>query len=305
MSLFSMLFEWPLSSGQVDLGLAFSDDGIIWTIYGVPYPYEFNFACSSDTLFLNGKYHVWYSRPTSQPIIQYAESYDMLQYGQPVVAIAREYPWETRCLSPSVVYKDGIFQMWYMAGSDIGYASSVDGKVWTKYPEPVVNDYYAQGVIFDGVYKMFASPMSLSTIHLLESTDGIAWSYVAEVLAPTPGSWDEHGVTSPEVLIIDDIYWMWYGGGTPHYPGNWQIGLATSTDGFNWVKHPQNPLLSPIAPRVSCGVPDIAYAPAMAVPSRVTGLAASTVTNNSLKLSWANNPPGEAIDLFRVYLNRI
>ncbi|MDD3642196.1 MAG: DUF2341 domain-containing protein [Candidatus Krumholzibacteria bacterium] len=59
-----------------------------------------------------------------------------------------------------------------------------------------------------------------------------------------PGAWDDHGATYASV-IYDSLageFRMYYHGfsGPTH-----QIGLATSTDGLNWSKHPGNPILVP------------------------------------------------------------
>ncbi len=57
------------------------------------------------------------------------------------------------------------------------------------------------------------------------------------------GSWDEDDVETPTVLKEGDVYRMWYTGDVGTAPS--QIGLATSTDGVNWTKSPDNPVMSP------------------------------------------------------------
>ena len=68
------------------------------------------------------------------------------------------------------------------------------------------------------------------------------WGYV--VLRPTPGTFDAHGVTHPDVIYHDSQYWMYYYAmAVPDYV--WiQIGLATSPDGVHWTKH-NEPILMP------------------------------------------------------------
>jgi len=310
MSQYAMLFEWPTTGGHLDLGRAFSDDGVHWQVLDEAVPRVFYGAYSSDMHFINGKYRIWYSKQNSmEPYdhqIRYVESFDMLTFGnsQLVMSQLDDFGWGYRILAPTVLFKDGLFHMWYMGGSDIGYATSPDGITWTKHPEPVVKNRGAQGVIFDkGIYKMYASAAPYRDIRYLESVDGINWADFGKVLTWTPDTWDKDGVTSPEVIVLGDTYYMWYGGGVAFYPGNWKIGLATSPDGKNWTKHPENPLISPVSPRVSAGVPDVAYMPPM--PSKVTGMMAQAITNNSFKLSWAGNPAEEAINLYRVYLSKM
>lgn len=117
--------------------------------------------------------------------------------------------WYTR--SPACHYDaaTGKFHMWYNWGFyDIGYATSDDGIHWTPY-----------------------NPDSPGE-----------WGYV--VLRPTPGTFDAHGVTHPDVIYHDSQYWMYYYAmAVPDYV--WlQIGLATSPDGVHWTKH-NEPILMP------------------------------------------------------------
>ena len=113
-------------------------------------------------------------------------------------------------------------------------------------------DYYGVSqpvVIFDqGVYKMwyYADAGSAQmTVGLATSPDGINWNVYNSnpVLLPgLYGSWDAHTVTPGAMMKDGNIYRMYYNGWSNQY-GIWHIGLATSTDGINWVKHPQ-PILS-------------------------------------------------------------
>ena len=75
------------------------------------------------------------------------------------------------------------------------------------------------------------------------SPDGFTWAKHASnpVLEPGPeGAWDDEGVFNDAVIYKDDTYHMWYTGwdGT-----NTRIGLATSSDGFNWTKSAGNPVM--------------------------------------------------------------
>lgn len=55
-----------------------------------------------------------------------------------------------------------------------------------------------------------------------------------------PGSWESNGVGFPSVLLLNEVYHMWYGGIRDDAV---EIGHATSTDGINWIKDSQNPVL--------------------------------------------------------------
>lgn len=55
------------------------------------------------------------------------------------------------------------------------------------------------------------------------------------------GSWESVSADCFTIVFHENKYWMWYVG-TPKGL-NCQIGLATSTDGVHWTRHPENPVL--------------------------------------------------------------
>ena len=57
----------------------------------------------------------------------------------------------------------------------------------------------------------------------------------------TSGAWDDNRVERACVIKDGAVYKMWYSG---HNGSNYQIGYATSNDGFIWEKHPGNPVLT-------------------------------------------------------------
>ena len=78
-------------------------------------------------------------------------------------------------------------------------------------------------------------------IGLAESVDGINWNRPVSgpVLSPgSYGSWDETAVAAATVIKDGNGYKMYYHGWSDP-EGPWHIGLATSSDGINWIKHPQ------------------------------------------------------------------
>ena len=82
------------------------------------------------------------------------------------------------------------------------------------------------------------------------STDGLTWSRNATpVLNPgPPGSWDESEVSGPCVVWDSSAstFWMYFNGSDA--AGNLQVGLANSSDGISWAKHPSNPIFTPGSP---------------------------------------------------------
>ncbi len=104
-------------------------------------------------------------------------------------------------------------------------------------------------VIFDGsTYRMWygracSSPCGES-VGYATSADGIAWTKHLGNPVLTPGeSWDSGDVQVGSVLYDGSTYRMWYMG-TTGFQENHKIGLATSTDGVSWTRHPNNPVIS-------------------------------------------------------------
>ena len=148
-----------------------------------------------------------------------------------------------------ILFEDGIYKMWYTGykGEDtdtkfLGYATSPDGKDWTRYPgNPIFSDIWTedmQVVIHDGKYYMFAEGKN-DIPHLLTSDDGIHWKregpldirYVnGEPLTPGP-----YG--TPTVWIEDGKWYLFY------ERNDEAIWLAVSTDHKVWTNVQDDPVI--------------------------------------------------------------
>ena len=174
--------------------------------------------------------------------------------------------WEEKINSIVVIKDVATYKMWYAAGDGsatirIGYATSPDGIAWTKYDGHPVLDVGTAGtwdekqvttphVIKDETtYKMWYTGMDNDGNYGLgyaTSPDGIAWTKYNgnPVLTPgASGAWDHYGVLDPCVLKDGSTYRMWYFG-KPE-PSVDYIGYATSSDGIDWTKDANNPVLEP------------------------------------------------------------
>jgi len=124
---------------------------------------------------------------------------------------------------------------------------------WVKYEGGPVLGGGDLGTIFDifvlkdgELYVMYASWRPQRSVAVSTSSDGINWTTPEIVLSPNDATEWEDDINRPSVLIKDGIYHLWY---TGQYKGkNSWIGYATSTDGKNFVRQSEQPVVSPTEP---------------------------------------------------------
>jgi predicted GH43/DUF377 family glycosyl hydrolase len=86
-------------------------------------------------------------------------------------------------------------------------------------------------------------------ISKLSNAYGVNWTkYESNLVLPLGGSWEAIYVGYPSVIKDDSAtpdkrYKMWYGGCQAYEVGLWRIGYAYSSDGINWTKYENNPVL--------------------------------------------------------------
>jgi predicted GH43/DUF377 family glycosyl hydrolase len=270
---------WYAGSNGVLLGIGYaaSADGLVWNKYeknpvltGGPLG-SWDEQVGDQTVIKNGAlYEMWYtghsasgSGPTG---IGYANSTDGMLWtkypGNPVI-VAGPGPWDSiAAYLPNVLKDASGYRMWY-TGRGIGglcrilYATSVDGKSWSKFPAPVLeysggtwddpNVYSPTVVEMPGLLMMWYSGGSSinAKVGIATSTDNITWNKYAgnPVLNWGPsGSWDALAASGTSVLCESSSCRMWYLGSDGV---NRRIGHAVSADGFSWTKKAVNPVMSP------------------------------------------------------------
>jgi predicted GH43/DUF377 family glycosyl hydrolase len=208
----------------MQIGYAFSKDGINWTMYPSP-------LLSPDS----GK---WDSYTVEMPrVIREGEKYKM---------------WYTGC-------PNGTFVPCYT-----GYATSPDGVHWTKYPGNPILGPGSSAWEAGGAYIPFIMPVSSGyrmwycgynasaskgQVGYAVSADGVAWTRDT-VNNPVckngdVGQWDDAWVDIPNVLKIGSTYFLWYMGQRAN-SSSMSVGVATSPDsGISWTKYAGNPVLAP------------------------------------------------------------
>ena len=195
-------------------------------------------------------------------------SSDGFSWSTPEIALAPNpaTTWESDINRPGVIYKDGLYHMWYTGQANnqswIGYATSTDGKNWTRMSKtPVLSPTVAwekvavmcPSVIWDEeeqIFKMWYSggdQYEPDAIGYATSKDGLNWTkyFGNPVFKNDPGNtWEQYKVTACQIIKEKDDYLMFYIGFRDiDYA---QIGIARSKDGINdWQRHPQNPVIRP------------------------------------------------------------
>lgn len=167
---------------------------------------------------------------------------------------------------PRVVLKFGPsdYRMWYEAvpapnQSYVGYATSKDGKLWTKQgslPSLDPSTDWEGGtngevspnsiLIENGVFKLWYHSFGTDgkrRIGYATSTDGLTWTKRSTPVLDVgpPGSHEDQHVVEPRVFKLGSQYRMYY---TGNEVGNSGIGTArwfyaTSNDGINWTRRGQ------------------------------------------------------------------
>ncbi|KPL11699.1 MAG: hypothetical protein AMS23_07385 [Bacteroides sp. SM1_62] len=266
------------------IGYATSIDGINWQKYennpvldtGPEDSWDHHAIGFPTVIIVNDTCHMWYAGASDQIAVQigYATSTDGINWkkyeNNPVIQLGNAGSWEeTWVYMPCVIYNESTFHMWYSGSTgdpsdyipwkeEIGYASSSDGKSWTKHSSNPVfkvnttgkwDDYEISGptVLFhNDMFHMWytgaAAASPLYHIGYATSADGISWQRNNSNPLLTPFGWEIPRNQDPHVIFIDSTYQMWYSGGGIFA---WKICYATSADGITWEKHPDNPVLEP------------------------------------------------------------
>jgi len=207
-------------------------------------------------------YLLWYSGISEDTFqIGYATSKNGLAWEKhpdnPVLTVGEPGSWdEQKVWAPAVLHNSSIWEMWYVGysdvtGSQIGYATSLDGQNWVKYwDNPVLSpsffdEWESSGLISphvlfeNGLYHMWYSNDPQGYIGYAVSSDGVHWErYPANpLISPIGGDEDCSSVkfVSPTILHLEE-YHMWYQAGQSCRGGvgGFWIVHSTSPDGVTW-----------------------------------------------------------------------
>lgn len=186
---------------------------------------------------------------------------NFVKYASNPVLIASQ-AWESgSVIESTVILESGTFKMWYRAAGGIGYATSSDGKTWTKYASnPVLANGGGETIELSWVMKISTTyylyaikHTSLTNYYLYRwsSSDGITWNIDNSgnpVLLYDAGiAWESYAIYNPSVLYdptdTGKEYKLLYEAAGWGQSQGFKIGYAYSSDGLNWTKSTSNPVL--------------------------------------------------------------
>jgi len=141
---------------------------------------------------------------------------------------------------------------------DVAYGDGkifVSQKQWlfSRYEKTAIQhngyDYAPSVMVENGVYRMWwcgSAPSGpnpyLDHIWMAKSVDGLKWTGIGIALPPEPLAL----ISDPSVIRVGNTYFMYFTG-TRDSGGSYnEIYLATSSDGENWKKYPDNNSPKPI-----------------------------------------------------------
>lgn len=222
---------------HVRLGYAWSLDGINWNEYLGNPVLDINSDTSkfdadgieTPTVIkdlnapVNERYKLWYAGrkarclPVNDHKFGYAYSSNGINWtkysGNPILVPGNNSDWyNTFISSPSVILENGIYKMWFTA------------------PDLVINSQPTDGK---------------GNIGYATSVNGTSWTVHPSpvLIAGDQNNWDSASIAEPSVIKINGGYHMFYSALDKWTIENFQVGYATSSDGLNWTKSMQNPVL--------------------------------------------------------------
>lgn len=199
---------------------------------------------------------------TLVPLVTHAAPSQWIKYsGNPVLG-PTPASWDSDyTVSPRVLYDQNakVYRMWYNGGNrtgvnGIGYATSIDGFVWTKYASRVLTPgppgswdsalVQLGSVIWNGtIYLMWYRGTNgvandVGAIGLATSNDAISFTKFSGNPVMRTTQIDQGYLATPYVIRENITYNMWYTGRNSTYSKSNNILYATSFDGTHWTKWP-------------------------------------------------------------------
>uniref|UniRef100_A0A7C4RAH9 F5/8 type C domain-containing protein n=1 Tax=candidate division CPR3 bacterium TaxID=2268181 RepID=A0A7C4RAH9_UNCC3 len=233
------------SAGVFKIGLATSDNGIIWTkslsnpVVSLGTGFDSTSAYNPSVIYdsSDSLYKMWYAGNT---LLGYRTSVDGENWPE-----ATKQALSLTGNDPSVILKGGVYEMWFsVIGLNTRHATSSDGVTWSAETGLTFSSYTGASVIYDSSfdYKIWINNTDYTNIYISNSTTGLdsSWSTPSIVFSREGVVWSVNRVKAGSVIYdqTEGIYKMWYSALTTE----WAVIYATSVDGKQWSNHYLGPV---------------------------------------------------------------
>lgn len=225
--------------------------------------WDYSGVQQSKVLYINGTYRMYYTAqgPAYSGYIGLAYSNDGVTWTRnsdlPVLSPSANDAWDSYAVAGATVINDeNGYKMYYTGWSNsssggewpIGLAVSTDGISWEKNQTPVL---YGSGsgweyqiapssiIKVEGDYYLYYYGRNPYQIGLATSSDGVNWTKnQSNPILKADHTWEGAGVYFPSVYKDGSQFVMYYmnASGTG-------FGKAVSSDGINWVKDSNDPII--------------------------------------------------------------
>lgn len=191
----------------------------------------------SDThLIFNNKTNqlelFWRTVIGKEVIIYYSSSKNGIQWSDKRVLFNIKDRSKEDMLSPAVIYKDGLYQMWYVSRHyEIEYIESNNLKNWSKpriikinYPEKNLRSWHLDVQFIDGRYQMLVLGFHMkkpfktymrytdTSLFLSTSTNNVDYSKPTRIIEPSKIGFDNRGLYRSTFNKINGQYVVIYAG---------------------------------------------------------------------------------------------
>lgn len=225
-----------------------SHDGIAWLeppgIVNPLAPEPPGHNDDTDMLLVDGVMRIYYNETNSDGLtyMSLLTSTDGVNWTGPQTVFTRS----NYVMSPTVLYEDGVFTMWYVhspggcssAHQDVYLRTSTDGVIWDDeqlvdidHPGRLV--WHFDVVKVDGLYRMLyiaypdGSNCGNTSLYHAYSGDRLTWTVEPDpVLTPSAGGWDGAQIYRASFLVEGGTYRIWYSARSSG--GQWRVGYAAA-----------------------------------------------------------------------------
>lgn len=165
----------------------------------------------------------------NKAIIYRSYTYDGINFSEKEIALISNNRQEHDYVSPSIIYEDNKYKMWYIdKNNTLKYEESDDGLNWSdaividfKYEDSKQKTWHMDVIVTEKGYELVSVAYDKwvnhnnMSLYYSCSDNGIDnWSTAIEILKPAKGTsyWDNRGIYRSSIIYEDGIYVLYYSG---------------------------------------------------------------------------------------------